>query len=185
MEILITDPDAGPDPYRDTGACSLFITPRKVIFSSLFVCFLATLRKNVWTDLHEIFTEGLHKRVILAGDPDHRLDTGIVFRILHYWEIWKVVSTDCAARRCTAGHALAGIAIAAMTSLCHRPTTDSHDRHLLAEVCAVRLSNHHYATIGCNAASWIGPVSYIRISLCYFCFRWQGICCLQIYNRLI
>jgi len=26
--------------------------------------------------------------------------------------------------------------------------------------------------------SSIGPVSYIRISLCYFCFRWQGICCL-------
>jgi len=31
----------------------------------------------------------------------------------------------------------------------------------------------------------IGAVSYIRISLCYFCFRWQGICRLQIYNRLI
>jgi len=31
----------------------------------------------------------------------------------------------------------------------------------------------------------VGPVSYIRISLCYFCFQWQGICCLQIYNRLI
>jgi len=39
-----------------------------------------------------------------------------------------------------------------------------------------------------NVRRWtvnIGPVSYIRISLCYFCFRWQGICCLQIYNRLI
>ena len=24
----------------------------------------------------------------------------------------------------------------------------------------------------------IGPVRYIRIFLCYFCFRWQGICCL-------
>ena len=33
--------------------------------------------------------------------------------------------------------------------------------------------------------SRIGPVSYIRISLCYFYFRWKGICCLQIYNRLI
>jgi len=31
----------------------------------------------------------------------------------------------------------------------------------------------------------VGPVSYIRISLCYFYFRWKGICCLQIYNRLI
>jgi len=26
-----------------------------------------------------------------GGDPDHRLDTGIVFRIRHCWEIWKVV----------------------------------------------------------------------------------------------
>jgi len=32
-----------------------------------------------------------------GGDPDHRLDTGIVFRMRHYWEIRKVVSTDCAA----------------------------------------------------------------------------------------
>ena len=26
-----------------------------------------------------------------GGDLDHRLDTGIVFRIRHYWEIRKVV----------------------------------------------------------------------------------------------
>jgi len=25
-----------------------------------------------------------------GGEPDHRLDTGIVFRIRHYWEIRKV-----------------------------------------------------------------------------------------------
>jgi len=35
---------------------------KKVMFSSLFVCFsvclLATLRKNFRTDLHEIFREG-------------------------------------------------------------------------------------------------------------------------------
>ena len=65
------------------------------------------------------------------------MDTGMVFRIRHYWKILKVVSTDCAARRCSARHALAGIAIATMTSLRHRPTTDSHDRRALAEVCIV------------------------------------------------
>jgi len=48
-----------------------------------------------------------------------------------------VVSTDCAARRCSAGHALAGIATATMTSLRHRHTTDSCDRRALAEVCTV------------------------------------------------
>jgi len=53
----------------------------------------------------------MNKRLNFGGDPDHRLATGIVFRIRHYWEIRKVVSTDCVARRCSAGHALAGIAI--------------------------------------------------------------------------
>jgi len=88
------------------------------------------------------------------------LDTGIVFWIRHYWEIRKVVSTDCVApliviiiiiirkfitRTCSqalsvnlrrgAGHALAGIAT--MTSLRHWPTTGNHDRHALVEVCTV------------------------------------------------
>jgi len=40
-------------------------------------------------------------------------------------------------RRCSARHALAGIAIATVTSLRHRPMTDSHDRRALAEVCTV------------------------------------------------
>jgi len=65
----------------------------------------------------------MSKRLNFGGDPDHRLDTGIVFRIRHYWEIRKVVSTDFAARRCSARHALARIAIATMTSLRHRRTT--------------------------------------------------------------
>ena len=62
-----------------------------------------------------------NKRLNFGGDPDHRLDTGIVFWIRHYWDIQKVVSNDCVAQCCSAGHALAGIAIATMTSLCHRP----------------------------------------------------------------
>jgi len=84
-----------------------------------------------------------NKRLNFGGDPDHRLDTGIVFLIRHYWEIRKVVSTDCAARRCRAGHALAGIAIAKVASLRHRSTTDSETdiatlvRRTLAEVCSV------------------------------------------------
>ena len=78
-----------------------------------------------------------------GGDPDHRLDTGIVFRIHHYGEIRKVVSTDCTERHCRAGHALAGVTIATMTSLRHRRTTDSGTdvatlvRHALVEVCTV------------------------------------------------
>jgi len=48
-----------------------------------------------------------------------------------------MVSTDCAARRCSARHALAGIAIATVMSLSHQPMTDSEDRRALAEVCTV------------------------------------------------
>jgi len=81
---------------------------------------------------------------IFGGNPNHRLDTWIVFRIRHYWEIQKVVSIDCAARRCSARHALTCIAIATMTSLRHRPTTDNQGadvvtsvRRALAGVCTV------------------------------------------------
>jgi len=62
------------------------------MFSSLFVCLclLATLCKNSRSDLHEIYREvgnGSMKSLLnFGGDPDHRLDTGIVFRIRH-WEI--------------------------------------------------------------------------------------------------
>ena len=55
-----------------------------------------------------------------GGDPDHHLDTGI---FIDRQGLRKVVSTDCAARRCRAD-----ITIATMTSLRHRP---------LAEVCTV------------------------------------------------
>jgi len=33
----------------------------------------------------------MNKLLNFGGDADHRLDTGIVFRIRHYWEIRKVV----------------------------------------------------------------------------------------------
>jgi len=78
-----------------------------------------------------------------GGDPDHRLNTGIVFRIHHYWEIAKAVSTDCAERCCSARHTPAGIAIATTTLLRHRSTTDSRTdittlaRRALVEVCTV------------------------------------------------
>ena len=59
-----------------------------------------------------------------GGDSDHRLNTWIVFRIRHYCEIRKVVSSDCAALRCRAGRALAGITIATMASLRRRPLAE-------------------------------------------------------------
>jgi len=34
----------------------------------------------------------MSKCLNFGGGPDHRLDTGIVFRIRHYWEIRKVVN---------------------------------------------------------------------------------------------
>jgi len=34
----------------------------------------------------------MNKLLNFGGDPDHRLDTRIVFRIRYYWEIRKVVN---------------------------------------------------------------------------------------------
>jgi len=36
----------------------------------------------------------LNKRLNFGGDPDHRLDIRIIFRIRHYWEIRKVINGD-------------------------------------------------------------------------------------------
>jgi len=102
----------------------------------LSVCLLATLRKNFRTDWHEICRVGwqwadeqmikfLWRSGSLSGYRDR-----IVFRIRHYWEIRKAASIDGAARRCSAWHALARIAIASMTS-------SAHDRRSLVEVCIV------------------------------------------------
>ena len=88
-------------------------------------------------DAGKVGNGSVNKWFNFGGDLDHRLDTGIVFRIRHYREIRKVVSTDCTVRRCRARHALAGIAIASMTSLRHRP---------LAEVCTVPVLLVHYVT---------------------------------------
>jgi len=47
-------------------------------------------------DLHEIFRKvdngPANKTLNFCGDPHHRLDMGIVFRIRHYWEMLKVVN---------------------------------------------------------------------------------------------
>jgi len=109
---------------------------KEVMFSSLFVCLsvylfvylLAILCKNFRTALHESFREGWQwtsEQLIKFWWRSGSLSGyRTVFRIRHYWEIRKVVSTDCAARRCRAGHALAGIATATMTSLRHRPLAE-------------------------------------------------------------
>jgi len=40
----------------------------------------------------EVGNGPLNKRLHFDGDPDHRLNTGVIFRIHHYWEIRKVVN---------------------------------------------------------------------------------------------
>jgi len=39
-----------------------------------------------------VYNGPLNTRLNFGGDPDHWLDTGIVFRIHHYWAIRKVVN---------------------------------------------------------------------------------------------
>jgi len=40
----------------------------------------------------KVGNEPVNKWLNFGGDPDHRLDTGIVFRIRHYWEIRNVIN---------------------------------------------------------------------------------------------
>jgi len=81
-----------------TTLATLLPPPRRILcfHRRLFLCLSETSRKNFRTDLHEIFREGwqlaTEQRSNFGGDPAHRLDTGIVFRIRHYWEIRKVVN---------------------------------------------------------------------------------------------
>jgi len=58
----------------------------------------------------------LNNRLNFGGDPDHRLDTGIVFRIRRY-----LADTQSGINRlrCTTLQCWSGIAIATMTSLRH------------------------------------------------------------------
>jgi len=58
----------------------------------------------------------MNKWLNFGDDPNHSLDTGIVFWIRHYWEIWKVVN----------GHSF--MLIRQMAALVRRA---------LAEVCTV------------------------------------------------
>ena len=76
----------------------------------------------------------MNKRLKFSGDPDHRLDTGIVFA-----DSSLLGDTESGINRMRIAtlQALEGIAIATMTSLRHRPTTDSHVRRALAEACTV------------------------------------------------
>jgi len=76
---------------------SLLPPPRRICNRRcLSISVLATLRKNLQTDLHEIFREGWQwaneQMIKFWCDPDHRLDTGFVLRIRHYWKIRKVVN---------------------------------------------------------------------------------------------
>jgi len=101
------------------------------------VCLLGIYEQICMKFSGKVDNRPMNKRLNFSGDPDHRLDTGIVFRIRYYWEIRKVVSTDGSARRCSGGHVLERIAIATMTLLRHQSTTDIHYRRALAEVCTV------------------------------------------------
>ena len=65
------------------------------LFVCLFLCeqLCAKTSERICTKFSgNVGTGSVNKCLNFGGDPDHRLDTGIVFRIRHYWEIWKVVN---------------------------------------------------------------------------------------------
>ena len=71
----------------------------------------------------------MKKRLNFGGDPDHRLDTGLVFRIRHYPQIRKVVNGHKSAA--ASNHSF--ILIRQMAAV----VIVIPVRHGLAEVCTV------------------------------------------------
>jgi len=65
----------------------------------------------------KVGNEPVNKWLNFGGDPGHRLDIGMVFRIRYYWEMQKVVN----------GH----------KSAAHTDSPDGGTVHTLAEVCTV------------------------------------------------
>jgi len=57
----------------------------------LFFCCAKTSKRICMKFSGKVGNWPLSKWLNFGGNPDHRLDTGIVFRICHYWEIQKVV----------------------------------------------------------------------------------------------
>jgi len=94
----------------------------------LSVCLLATLHKTFHKDFHEFWGKvgsGLmNKWLNFGGDPDHCLDTGIVFQSSLLGDTKSGINRLHYSVR----YALAGITIVTITSLRHRR---------LAEVCTV------------------------------------------------
>jgi len=88
--------------YTQTN--SIFVTSAKeVMFSSLFVCLSACLFAQklpnafAWHFQGRLAMGPVNKWLNFGGDPDHRLHTGIVFRIRHYWET-TLQCTGCTRR---------------------------------------------------------------------------------------
>jgi len=101
------------------------------------------------------------KVVNFGGNPDHRLDTGIVFLIRHCWEMQKVVSTDCASRRCkacTSRHRHSNYDVI---------TSPAHDRRALAEVCTVPVLL--VRTVPTYSLACFRPTYVVSINIAMFC----------------
>ena len=93
----------------------------------LFVCLLATLRKNFQTDLHEIFGEGWQwSKLNFGGDLDHR--SGFVSQ---RWEDipWRRYALSQCSYLCCAGDTGA-VALESLHTGCNNP---SHCSELLGQ----------------------------------------------------
>jgi len=77
--------------------CVISTSTKEGGYVFVVVClFVSNFSKNFRTDLHEIFRKvgnrPMNRWLNFGGDPDHRLDIEIVFRIRQYWETRKVVN---------------------------------------------------------------------------------------------
>ena len=69
----------------------------------------------------------VNKWLNFGGDPDHSLDTGIVYRIRHYWEIRKVVNRHKSAAHTDSPDGGIGMHIGGGM---HCPSASNYGRHM-------------------------------------------------------
>ena len=116
----------------DRSTCPSHATDQPLWQSHVFIVVCLSVRQNIQTNLHEIFREGwqwANKQLIKFWWQSRPQSVyRDCFWIRHYWQIRKMVFTDCTAWCTSAWHTLTGIAIATMTSLRHQP---------LEKVCTV------------------------------------------------
>jgi len=81
---------------QDSTINVIVTSAKEVAFTSLFVCLSVSnfCKSFEWIRMKfsgKVGNWPMNRRLNFGSDPEHRLDTGIVLRICHYWETFILI----------------------------------------------------------------------------------------------